>query len=227
MTGILARLRRPLRLPDMRPRSQIEADIDEELAAHVALRARDNEAAGMPPEQALREAELRFGDRQRIFAECRDIQLKERIVLQRINVALVAVLVVGMAASLWTGTRAQEAAQAQIAVLRSEVAALAGALRSGPAAGAASAEERAPAVHVLGKVRRPGEIPWCERMTLTKLIAISGDFEEFAKRTEVTIMRGSAPGGREVVNFDDIIEGKREDVRLGAEDLVYVPESFF
>ena len=43
-------------------RSSIDRDIDDELHAHLAMRAEDNVAAGMTPEAAARDARLRFGN---------------------------------------------------------------------------------------------------------------------------------------------------------------------
>lgn len=47
-------------------RDGIAVEIDEELRAHIRLRAEDNERAGMDPEEARREAERAFGDYRRI-----------------------------------------------------------------------------------------------------------------------------------------------------------------
>jgi predicted permease len=43
-------------------RSSIDREIDDELQAHLAMRAEDNVAAGMTPEAAARNARLRFGN---------------------------------------------------------------------------------------------------------------------------------------------------------------------
>ena len=43
-------------------RSSIDREIDEELQAHLAMRAENNVAAGMSPEAAARDARLRFGN---------------------------------------------------------------------------------------------------------------------------------------------------------------------
>ena len=85
-------------------------------------------------------------------------------------------------------------------------------------------------VYVLGKVRSPGRLPMVKgrtAFTLTKLIALVGDFQEFADRTKVKIIRWT-PTGREtfVIDFDDIIEGKRPDFEMKSDDLVYVPENW-
>jgi len=52
------RWRRYLRLVRANPR----ADVDDELAFHLEMRAERNRSLGMPPDEARREAEHRFGD---------------------------------------------------------------------------------------------------------------------------------------------------------------------
>ena len=86
-------------------------------------------------------------------------------------------------------------------------------------------------VYVLGKVGAPGRHAITEGrtgFTLTKCIALAGDFQEFANRSKVTIIRKTDTGRqRFVVDFDEIIEGKRPDVDLHPDDLIYVSETFF
>jgi predicted permease len=50
------------RIANLFRRSQIDREIDAELQAHIALRIDDNIAHGMPPEEARRDALLRFGN---------------------------------------------------------------------------------------------------------------------------------------------------------------------
>ncbi len=50
------------RLWNLGRRGKIDADIKAELESHLEMRIEDNLAAGMPPEQARREARLRFGN---------------------------------------------------------------------------------------------------------------------------------------------------------------------
>jgi predicted permease len=57
-------------------RRSLERDIDEELALHLEMTARELEAAGMEPGAAREEAERRFGDRRRHRTSCRRIQLR-------------------------------------------------------------------------------------------------------------------------------------------------------
>ncbi len=85
-------------------------------------------------------------------------------------------------------------------------------------------------VYVLGKVKTPGRQPILKGrtpFTLTKLIAMCGDFQEFADRSKVKIIR-TTPTGRVpiTIDFDDIIEMDRPDVELQPDDLIYVPESW-
>lgn len=85
-------------------------------------------------------------------------------------------------------------------------------------------------VYVLGKVHTPGRQPIIKSrnaFTLTKLIAMCGDFQEFADRNKIRIVR-IMPTGREIrtFDFDDIIEGKAPDVELRPDDLIYVPETW-
>ena len=44
-------------------RERLSLEIDDELAAHVAMRADDNVSAGMSADEARRDARLRFGSR--------------------------------------------------------------------------------------------------------------------------------------------------------------------
>lgn len=85
-------------------------------------------------------------------------------------------------------------------------------------------------VYVLGKVNGPGRHPIIRGdtpFTLTKLIAIVGDFQEFADRSKVRVIRTTRTGRQPFeIDFDDIIEGKRADFELQPDDLVYVTETW-
>ena len=52
--------------------SAIKREIDEELRFHIERRTAENTAAGMPPEEAAREARKRFGNVQSVREECRE-----------------------------------------------------------------------------------------------------------------------------------------------------------
>ncbi|MEO7966770.1 MAG: ABC transporter permease, partial [Gemmatimonadaceae bacterium] len=56
-----------------------DADVDAELQFHLEMRARELSALGMPMDAALEEARRRFGDMERVRAECRRLErTKER-----------------------------------------------------------------------------------------------------------------------------------------------------
>jgi len=50
------------RIRNLLSRVEIEREIDAEIKAHIDMRTEDNIAAGMTPEQARREALIRFGN---------------------------------------------------------------------------------------------------------------------------------------------------------------------
>ena len=92
--SLLHTLAAHLRPPDWRPMHQIEREIVDELEFHLEMRTEDNLQTGMSPQAAREDARRRFGDFRRIHQTCRNIQLGERIMLQRIQVALTAVLLI-------------------------------------------------------------------------------------------------------------------------------------
>ena len=63
-----------LRIRSLWQRREVKREIDEELRFHVEQRTAENLAAGMPPEEAAREARKRFGNVQSIREECRDVR---------------------------------------------------------------------------------------------------------------------------------------------------------
>lgn len=86
-------------------------------------------------------------------------------------------------------------------------------------------------VYVIGKVGSPGRHPIIRGrtpFTITKLIAICGDFAEFADHAKVRVIRTTETGRQfKELDFDDIIEGKTPDFELRPDDFVYVPERIF
>lgn len=100
-------------------------------------------------------------------------------------------------------------------------------------AAVACASARAPSgdpgwVYVQGAVHYPGRFPIVtgkKPFTLTKLMAVCGDFQQLADTSNLRILRGGPPV-RETfdVAFGDILEGRRPDFELHADDVVIVPE---
>jgi polysaccharide export outer membrane protein len=86
-------------------------------------------------------------------------------------------------------------------------------------------------VYVLGQVNSPGRHPIIQGrtpFTFTKLIAIVGDFKQFAATDDVIVIRQTESGRSRIkLDFDEIIDGNEPDFILQADDLIYVPERFF
>ena len=87
-------------------------------------------------------------------------------------------------------------------------------------------------VSVLGEVKNPGkyELPGEKELTLMQAIAMAGGFTKHADITKTKVMR--MENGKKntiIVNAKNITEKgeKDKDVVLNAEDIVFVPESFF
>ena len=67
------------RIANLFRRSRLDAEIAEELRAHIAMRTEDNVARGMTPEEARREAQVRLGN---------EARLRERVASQDANLRL-------------------------------------------------------------------------------------------------------------------------------------------
>ena len=63
-----------LRLRALLWRRRVENELDEELRFHIALETKNNLAAGMPPDEAARQAQVRFGGVEQVKEECRDVR---------------------------------------------------------------------------------------------------------------------------------------------------------
>ncbi len=86
-------------------------------------------------------------------------------------------------------------------------------------------------VYVFGQVNRPGalEVKKSNIPTLLRAIAQAGGFSNRAAKGRVVIKKKDEQG-MEInikVNAKDIIKGKKEDIQLEENDVVFVPESIF
>ena len=93
-------------------------------------------------------------------------------------------------------------------------------------------EYHARQVSVIGEVKNPGkyDMPGEKDMTLMQAIAMAGGFTKHAEITKTKVMR-IENGDKEIItiNVKDITEKgeKDKDAVLKADDMVFVPESFF
>ena len=91
--------------------------------------------------------------------------------------------------------------------------------------------DREVTIFVYGRVNKPGAIKVRRSKipTLQRAIAQAGGFAEGASKGGVILTRksGEEKEIRTKVNVKDIINGKREDIQLQENDVIYVPESIF
>ncbi len=87
--------------------------------------------------------------------------------------------------------------------------------------------DRAPLVYILGNVRRAGGFPLARRTTLSEGLALAQGFSASAKDKRAYLFRDKGDGEREVVevNLHDILRGKRPDMDMRANDVLFVPNS--
>lgn len=84
-------------------------------------------------------------------------------------------------------------------------------------------------VYVGGNVKRPGQFPLKENVTLTQAIALAGGVEQDSKRKEVRLWRSNGTNQNDrteqVVNLDEIEKNASKDILLRPYDIVLVPEA--
>lgn len=89
---------------------------------------------------------------------------------------------------------------------------------------------RADTIFVFGQVKSPGPYKIMDRqVTLAEAISMAGGLTRIASANRTRVIRFEGGAERVItVPLDDILKGdKSKDIRLVAEDIVFVPESFF
>lgn len=80
-------------------------------------------------------------------------------------------------------------------------------------------------VYVLGKVRKPTNVPYMNEVSLVAAITKAAGPVDGANTRQVAIIRGALSKPRvAVVNYDEIVSGRRPDIALKARDIVFVPD---
>jgi hypothetical protein len=110
------------------PAEHVERDIDDEFAFHLAHLETELRGQGMNEETAREQARQRFGNEELLRRRCRAVAMKERLMLQKINVMMTVVLlgaVAVMAVLLYNAQRdnamAKEVLMTQVELLRSQL----------------------------------------------------------------------------------------------------------
>jgi len=110
--------------PDPRSQQEIERDIDDELEFHLERLEAEERAAGKPPDAARLEAQRRFGSLDHYRKLCLNLNLKERIMLQRINLALLVLVALGLGLTAWQSWAAQSRTANAVEGLTKQLAAM-------------------------------------------------------------------------------------------------------
>jgi polysaccharide export outer membrane protein len=89
---------------------------------------------------------------------------------------------------------------------------------------------RAPVVYVMGDVSRPGGYTIAtndSHLTVMQAISMAGSANKTSVQSRVRLIRTTPNGRTEIpVRLDAIEKGKRADVVLQADDILYVPFSW-
>lgn len=155
---------------DPRDEREVEGDIDDEIAFHLAARAKDLERGGLPPHEAEAEALRRFGDVSHIRAACWRVQNGGRIMMQRVMLALMVVLLAAVGLSTRQSVVSQRAAKDEIRALQARVEDLLTRLEAGASATANPSMTSTPSEVLQGdRIRVPAldSVPaavWIERL---------------------------------------------------------------
>ncbi len=111
-------------------------------------------------------------------------------------------------------------------------AAIKGQLESAIPAASVTVSVNAPLGHkasILGQVQKPGEFVMTSKIGVMQLISQAGGLTPYADKDKITIIRRTAEGEKEVIEFPykNISRGKDldKDIDLKPGDVVFVPES--
>jgi polysaccharide export outer membrane protein len=86
------------------------------------------------------------------------------------------------------------------------------------------AEATPPAIYVMGEVNAPGAVEMRTPITVLQALAMAGGFKEFAKRSDIRILRRTAAGIETIrFNYKDAVEKGGRPAMLQPGDTVIVP----
>jgi hypothetical protein len=153
---------RSLFIFDPRPAGEVEDEVRAEFESHVAMIEEELIRNGADPVAAREQAAARFGDIGKLVREGRNIKLGDRIMLQRINLALLIVL---GTAVIWLLVQNQRISSRSVQTLEQVSASLASMEQARSAERqviiaeeARRSEPPTKLVYVKGHVARPGPI---------------------------------------------------------------------
>lgn len=179
--------------PERRTGAQVRQDIADEFAHHLACLREDLRELGVPEDQLEIQLAQRFGDAAVYARRCAAVTLKERLMLQRINLALLVIITL---AFIWVIRDTRVAAAQSAASLTSvnerlnELVTRQRDLAPAPSGAMMAAASVANAtVTVKGSTIRPGvySVPSDGSLTLRRLL-IAASFAGFQNTTGTVIV---------------------------------------
>jgi polysaccharide export outer membrane protein len=83
-------------------------------------------------------------------------------------------------------------------------------------------------VYIFGHVTSPGEYPWASGMTLSRLITLAGGLKEFARTTDIRVLRPGPGSEPQVlrVDLEAIFDQESADLLLVPGDVIRIDERF-
>src|SRR5688572_20793983 len=208
--------------PESRSRDQIARDLDDEFNFHLEMKARALQSEeGLDRDAACGLARDCFGDIERIRKDCQRIALRERIMLQRVNLVLMIVVmlvVIAVGAQVYItqryNTLALQAITADLARMKFDAEA---ATRANPAPRV---------VYIDGDLPRPGvyALPTAGKLTLSRVLTAAGAAE--TGEVVSVLVNGSDPDGRSIVRYIDehysLTRDPNSDLVLSPNDRIVV-----
>ncbi len=84
-------------------------------------------------------------------------------------------------------------------------------------------------IYVLGQVKKAGNFPMKEAMSIVEAISLAGGFTNFADISNVVVTRKLKDGEekRFVVNIEEVVNGDKKNFYLRPGDIIFVKERFF
>jgi len=97
-----------------------------------------------------------------------------------------------------------------------------------PSASCSIVEYNSKRIYVLGEVKEPGSYPYKANLTIVEAFALAGGATNRAAKNKTKLTREVEGEDVQVrVPMQDIVEGRRKNLRLLPGDVVYVPESAY
>ncbi|MBX9738402.1 MAG: permease prefix domain 1-containing protein [Phycisphaerales bacterium] len=208
---------------DPRSRQEIEHDIDDELEFHLEQLVAEERAAGKPPDAARQEAGRRFGSIDHYRKLCLNVNLKERIMLQRINLGLLVLVALGLGFTAWQSWAAQSRTATAVEGLTKQLAEM----RATPATPNAAPAANPATVTITGQIARGGvfSLP-PEGLTLQRLLAAAGWDGKYQVNVRLQRRSGTGQDIRTEISWamlSDKVAPK--DPALQPGDLVFVSDA--